>query len=156
LRLVGLTGTSGGVWFDDLAGRVTLVNYWGTWCPPCIREFPDIVALAERFGSAEDFRLYAVSCGEGPEPSLGELRAQTTAFLASRAPELPTYADPNGESRRAMTAALGLPGMSYPTTLVLDRHGTVRGFWQGYRPRNGQEMAEVVERLLDEPRPATR
>jgi thiol-disulfide isomerase/thioredoxin len=150
LQLEDLAGGGGQVSLDDLANRVTLVNYWGTWCPPCLREFPDIVELRDRFAEREDFRLYAVSCGPGSDPTLGELREQTEAFLESRRVALPTYADQNGASRQAMVASLGLSGMAYPTTLVLDRQGTIRGFWQGYHPSAAREMSDLIERLLDQ------
>ena len=150
LELQPLTGDAQPVSSSDLAGRVTLVNYWGTWCPPCIREFPDIVEILERYGDRDDFRLYAVSCGQGSDPEIGGLRDETETFLASRGASLPTYADQEGVSRQAMTLLLGVP-MGYPTTLVLDRDGVIRGFWQGYVPRAADEMAAMIEELLAEP-----
>jgi thiol-disulfide isomerase/thioredoxin len=150
LSLQGLTGETADVSLDDLQGRVTLLNYWGTWCPPCIREFPDIVALREKFAPQEEFRLYAVSCGQGGDRHLDELRHETEAFLESRGSKLPTFADKDHESRTALVASLGLAGMAYPTTLVLDRRATIRGFWQGYHPAAKDEMARLVERLLEE------
>src|SRR5262245_16342194 len=48
LRLEGLTGASQAVSLDDLQGHVSVVNYWGTWCVPCLREFPHVVALSEK------------------------------------------------------------------------------------------------------------
>ena len=150
LRLEGLTGDSKGVSLDDLTGRVTVVNYWGTWCPPCIREFPQIVELAARFGKHADFRLYAVSCGDsGSDAELIKLGQETRQFLKSNMFDLPTYADQNAASRRAMTMALDLDGggLAYPTTIILDRNATVRGMWQGFDPAP-REMAELIETLL--------
>lgn len=149
LHLEGLTGGAQNVSLDDLEGRVTLVNYWGTWCLPCLREFPDIVELRDRFSGHDDFRLYAVSCGEGNDHSLGELRAETETFLSSRQVTMPTYADANGASRQAMVLVLGLGEMAYPTTLVLDRQGVIRGFWRGYDRGAAREMSDLIEQLLD-------
>ena len=101
-RLEPLSGDSTSVSLEDLSGRVTVVNYWGTWCPPCVREFPQIVELAEKFGKHEDFRLYAVSCGSsGNDADLSELGEETRQFLQSNRFTLPTYADQNAASRRA-------------------------------------------------------
>jgi thiol-disulfide isomerase/thioredoxin len=150
LRLEGLTGGAQDVAITDLEGRVTLLNYWGTWCPPCLREFPDVVELDQRFAGRKDFRLYAVSCGERDDPALDDLRKTTEAFLASRLVDLPTYADRNAASRRAMMLVLGLSQVAYPTTLVFDRQGVIRGFWQGYHPRAAAEMGDLVEQLLTE------
>ena len=152
-RLEPLSGDSRSVSLDDLTGRVTVVNYWGTWCPPCVREFPQIVELAVKFGKHDNFRLYAVSCGaSGTDADLSELGEETRQFLQSNKFALPTYADQNAASRRAMTVALDFDGgeMAYPTTLVLDRSATIRGLWQGYDPRAAREMATLIEELLQE------
>jgi thiol-disulfide isomerase/thioredoxin len=150
-RLEPLTGDAKPVSLEDLPGRVTVVNYWGTWCPPCVREFPEIVELGSRFASHDDFRLYAVSCGgAGSDAELVELGEETREFLKANMSILPTYADQNAASRRAMTVTLDFQ-MSYPTTLILDRNATIRGFWQGYDPGATREMAEVIEKLLHEP-----
>ena len=45
LELQPLTGDPPGVSLENLRGKVTLINYWGTWCPPCIAEFPHMVEL---------------------------------------------------------------------------------------------------------------
>lgn len=150
LQLEGLTGDDGPRALVDLKGRVTLVNFWGTWCPPCIRELPQIVEISQRFSDRKDFQLLAVSCGEGNDADLHELLAQTEAFLKSREVTLPTYADQNGATRQAMSLLLNVP-MAYPTTLVLDRDGVIRGFWQGYDPQAGAEMSRLVEQLLVKP-----
>lgn len=151
LHLEGLTGDAQNVSLDDLRGRVTLVNYWGTWCPPCLREFPDIVDLRDRFADHDDFRLYAVSCGQRDDTTVDELHQRTAAFLESRRVTLPTYADQNAASRKAMVLLLGFPAMAYPTTLIFDRQGVIRGLWQGYHRRAAGEMGQLVERLLAEP-----
>ncbi len=157
LQLEPLTGDSQSVSLDDLRGRVTLVNFWGTWCPPCRLEFPEIVELAARFGKQDDFRLYAVSCGQGNDEGLDTLHSETLEFLDASKVTLPTYADQNAASRRALDIALDLGGFAYPTTLVLDRQGTIRGFWVGYGSRSAREMAALIQELLqappDEPAP---
>jgi cytochrome c biogenesis protein CcmG, thiol:disulfide interchange protein DsbE len=148
LRLEPLTGSTTPVTLDDLKGRVTVVNYWGTWCPPCRREFPHIVELAARFGARDDFRLYAVSCGSDSE-NFETLRSETQAFLATSKAALPTWWDENAASRRALGAVLDGEGFGgYPTTLVLDRQGTIRGMWVGYTPGNERDMEAVVGQLL--------
>src|SRR5262249_22309983 len=48
---------------DDLKGKVVLLNFWGTWCPPCVHEFPDILSLQQEHRERTDFKVVAVSCG---------------------------------------------------------------------------------------------
>ncbi|HTM52394.1 MAG TPA: TlpA disulfide reductase family protein [Pirellulales bacterium] len=158
LRLEPLTGEATSVTLDDLSGRVTLVNYWGTWCPPCRREFPELVAMQEKFAGRDDFRMYLVSCGEeGTDPDLAPLRTETEQFLASKKFKVPSYADQNAATRRALVLLLAdyLHGFAYPTTIVLDGGGAIRGFWQGYDQRATSEMADLIEQLLTANQPAT-
>lgn len=153
LRFEPLTGDSKSVSSDDLVGRVTLVNYWGTWCGPCIREFPELVELAARFGKQADFRFLPVSCGSGDDSDLELLRVETQEFLSEHhAADLATYADQNAASRRAMIVELNMsPGnFAYPTTILFDRQGRIRAFWEGYSPHAVHEMARKVDELLNE------
>ncbi len=153
LKLEPLTGDAQAVTAEDLDGRVTLINYWGTWCPPCIQEFPHIVDLAEKYGDQEDFRLYAVSCGSGGVENLDELTEKTEAFLKQRDATLPTYADEDASSRQAMIAQFKFQ-MAYPTTMILDRQGIVRGVWMGFDPRSINGMDTMIQKLLDESLPS--
>ncbi len=150
LELEPLAGASSRVTLVDLAGKVTLVNFWGTWCPPCREELPELAELNARLGGQPRFRLLAVSClAKGNEGDyLDALRESTAAFLASKKLELPTYADPQGVTRGAFRQ---LGGWSvYPTTILLDGQGVVRAVWSGYGPGVVGEMEKRVVRLLDE------
>ncbi len=148
LALEPLTGDAPRVTFNDLTGRVTVLNFWGTWCPPCRREFPHVVALRERLQGRPEFQLWAVSCGQEDDRDLAELRAATESFLRAQPAGLPTYADVGGETRRSLIMGLRLDGFAYPTTLVIDQAGTVRGFWQGYVSGMELEVAALVDSLL--------
>ena len=64
-------------------GKVTLLNFWGTWCMPCRREMPGLVRLAERLRSEPAFQLVAVSCGSGRGDDPDELARVTNAFPTS-------------------------------------------------------------------------
>lgn len=147
LELAGLTGGAKAVSLEELRGKVALVNYWGTWCPPCVRELPEIETLGERFAGRDDFRLLPVSCGQGADENVEVLREETERFLQARESRLATYVDPGASSRRAMNVVLGVP-IAYPTTVLIDREGRVRGLWQGYDPRATEEMKAEIEKLL--------
>ncbi len=145
LELKPLTGGGKPVMLGDLEGRVTLIDFWGTWCPPCRDEFPHIAALAAQFRNRPDFQVLAVSCGGGEE-DFTQIEDETKAFLESYKIGLPTYKDPGGYSRRAVDMVAGFQG--YPTTLVLDRQGVIRGLWFGYRAGYEQQIEKLVAELL--------
>jgi len=148
LSLLPLTGESRPVDLGDLTGKVVLLNFWGTWCPPCREELPHIAALDVRFGEHPAFELLAVSCGPGYEEDIADLRENTAALLEKMNLALPTYADPGGLSRSAVDQAAGLEG--YPTTLIIDRLGQIRRVWDGYRPGSEKEMEDLISQLLSE------
>ncbi len=148
LDLKPLTGDGKPVALGDLEGRVTVIDFWGTWCPPCRDEFPHIAALATQFRDRPDFQVLAVSCGGGEE-DFALIADETKAFLESYKIDLPTYKDPGEYSRRAVGIVAGVEGFrGYPTTLVLDRQGIIRGVWFGYRAGYEQQIEKLVAELL--------
>ena len=155
LRLTGLTGGAPDVTLADLRGKVFVLNFWGTWCGPCVAEFPHMVELANRFADRDDFRLLAVSStgGADTQDELAQLRDNTAAFLAARMTDLPTYADVDAVTRLAMAPVAKFSG--YPTTLIVDRQGVIRGLWVGYGPGVETKQAALVEQLLGEPATTT-
>ena len=100
-----------------LSGKITLLNFWGTWCPPCRQELPGLARLASRLTNEPRFQLIAVSCGGGNRDDLDQLRSETEAFLASTRIALSPWADPTGDTRLRFTKAFGF--RAYPTTYLI-------------------------------------
>lgn len=153
LELEALTGNSQPIVLEELAGQVVLLNFWGTWCPPCQRELPHIAALEQKYRGRADFRLLAVSCAGNPSAEdspqgIERLRQSTAEFLRQRGLDMPTYADPGQRARWAVNQAVGFEG--YPTTLLIDRQGVIRKTWVGYTPGVEKEMQRAIEELLAE------
>jgi len=143
-----LTGGGRAVSLADLQGRVTLIDFWGTWCPPCAEELPHIAMLATKFAGA-DFQVFAVSCGnDNRSENAADLAQQTDAFLKNFKLSLPTYFDEGSYTRRGVDMIAGFVG--YPTTIVLDRRGTIRGMWVGYRPGYERQIEKLIAELLGE------
>ena len=129
-----------------LMGRVTLLNFWGTWCPPCRRELPGLVRIAERLANEPRFQLVAVSCGSGGDGD--DLGSETKAFLTSR--QLPIaawgFADPLATTLFA--SAYGLE--AFPTTYLIGPDARVRRVWTGYRSSDEADIAASIVVLLRE------
>ncbi len=140
------------------AGRITLLNLWGTWCPPCRRELPGLVRLATRLADDPRFQLVAVSCGGSGRDDLAEITTTTLEFLAAQRLELDPWADPDGLARIVLAESFGFG--AYPTTYLIGPDATVRAVWTGYRARDEGDMARAIVELLKElpaaPGPAVR
>ena len=129
----------------DLRGKVVIVDYWGTWCPPCRAEVPHFVELQKEFGD----RLQIVGMTwEG-----GQAGAETLAKVKAFAKENKiNYPLTLVSDRKALNKVPNLEG--YPTTLFIDKSGRVRVKEVGYRDLN--VLRSLISALDAEPGPKKR
>ena len=102
----------------DLAryrGTVVVLNFWGSWCPPCRAEGPALQTVAKAM-APKDVQFIGI---DSRDPD----RAAANAFLANIDASYPNVDDPDGELALAFRGTL-TPG-TIPSTLVLDRQGRV-------------------------------
>ena len=148
-ELAPLVGDSAPVTLESLRGQVALINFWGTWCGPCMMEFPHLVEMNDRLKTDDRFRFVPVSCGPGgADVETEQLQAATEAYYAKLGTDLDAYTDPRAGARLSLMKAAQLSGFGFPTTVLLDADGTIQGLWQGYRPGVEAEMEEVIKALL--------
>ncbi len=117
-------------------GEVVVVNFWATWCRPCVRELPALEKLEQDI-AARGGRVYAVSIDED--------RRNVARFVKTHGLTLPVACDgPAGLARELDLQAV-------PLTLVLDRDGAVA--WCSPRTDDAglAETRAAVERLLAKP-----
>ena len=119
-----------------LEGRVVVVNFWATWCEPCIAEMPSLQRLRERL-RGKPLEVLAVNYAESPE--------KVKAFLRKSRIDLSVLLDPSREAADAWSAK-GLP-----MTFVVDRAGKVRYWIFGERDWNGGDTLATIEKLVAEP-----
>lgn len=112
---------------EKYKGRVLVVNVWATWCVPCLREIPDLLAL-QRDYSAQGVALMGIAVDE---PSPGA--AQVERFRQRYFPQFLTYAR-QGPDLDELTRVID-PAWNevVPTTYVIDRQGQVIQRIQGKR-----------------------
>jgi cytochrome c biogenesis protein CcmG, thiol:disulfide interchange protein DsbE len=147
LQLQPLVNAEGPVSLADLSGKVVVLNFWGTWCGPCLLELPHVVHLDRVHRGQDGFRLLAVSCGRDHE-DLEDLRAKTAALFKRESIDMPVYADMGFVTRGALDKLE--PFTSYPTTVVLDRRGVVRDKWVGFDRDMPRDLEQLIQRLLAE------
>ncbi|MBZ5667357.1 MAG: TlpA family protein disulfide reductase [Acidobacteriia bacterium] len=103
-----LKDLSGKSWaLSGLRGKVVLVNFWATWCPPCRKEMPDLETLYGRFGS-KGFVVLGISDEEA---------AKVEPFIRERKISFPVLLDPG----RIVNDAFVVEGI--PKSFVYDREG---------------------------------
>jgi thiol-disulfide isomerase/thioredoxin len=124
---------------EALRGKVVLVNFWATWCPPCRVEMPLLQRMAERHREAG---LVVVGFSVDVDPP-----ARVRAFLAERGITYPV-AIVGREAERAFGGVRG-----YPTSFLLDRNGRIRHKALG--PLAMASFEPAVRRLLAEAGPAS-
>jgi len=126
----------------ELPGHVTLLTFWGTWCPPCRRELPALARIASRLADDRRFQLVAVSCGSGGPDDRGEIVAETTRFLERERIAIGAWCDPSGIARMLFADGFGFE--AFPTTYLVGPDGRVRRVWTGSRARDEAEIATAV------------
>lgn len=121
----------------DLAqvkGKVVMIHFWATWCPPCVEELPTLAALNSTM-AGKDFALLAVSVDEGGAAAVRE-------FLRNRNLLLPVLLDPDHK----IASTYGT--FKFPETYVLDRSGVVRQKVIGAVDWSDPQAREMVNSLL--------
>ena len=116
-------GTTGA--FADYRGRPLVVNFWASWCPPCVAEMPDFEAVHQQFGSRVAF--LGVNLTDEPAAAALVRRTGVTYDLAR---------DPQGQLFEVMG------GFSMPTTFFVSAHGRI------IEQRSGQLTEGQLERLV--------
>jgi thiol-disulfide isomerase/thioredoxin len=134
---------------EDLRGKVTLINFWGPWCGPCLRELPELAALEQKYRGRTDVRVLLVAFPRSAGEATDELREETREVLKNVEGDPAVYYDPDHQLPRKISKAAALDGFGFPTTLLLDQSGAIRAVWTGYRPQYVQEMGPAIEDALD-------
>jgi thiol-disulfide isomerase/thioredoxin len=123
----------------DHQGRVLLVNFWATWCSPCLTEMPAMQRLAEKM-NGQPFDVVAINSSE-PKKRVQRMAQRLKV-------KFPILLDPQGVAMSAWSVQV------LPTTFLLDRFGKVRYRVVGPHDWDGEEARAVIEELLSEGLPA--
>lgn len=117
-------------------GKVLYVDFWASWCPPCLKSFPFLIGLQRDFKD-RGVEVIAVNMDEDID--------EAKAFLAKQAINFPVVTNANEQC----ATDFGVPAM--PTSYLIDRKGHIRHRQVGFGEDAAQEMRVLVEQLLKEP-----
>lgn len=103
-------------------GKITVINFWATWCPPCQEEMPDLEIFAQRNGQKINF--YAVN--------LHESEGKIKSFMNENKYTMPVLLDKDGTiGKRFQVTAI-------PTTIIINKHGMIK-----YRKSGAMTLNEL-------------
>lgn len=120
---------------SDQKGKVVFINFWATWCPPCIAEMPTINKLYSNFRDNENVMFMMVDVDNDP--------IKSQKFMDKRKFDLPVYIP-------ASPIPASYMGGAIPTTLVLNKYGQVVFKHEGMGDFSNAEFKDFVNQLIEE------
>ena len=121
--------------WSDYQGKVTLVNFWATWCPPCVEEVPSLNNLATRY-TGKDFEVVSIDFRETPE--------QLKAFAEKIPVDFPVLFDLDGK------VSIQWKVFSFPSSFIIDRKGYIRYSANRAIDWDTESVWQAVNALLEE------
>ena len=119
---------------SELKGKVVLLNFWATWCPPCREEIPSMMKLNTAM-AGKPFQMVAVSIDEGGKQAV-------EAFFKEAGVSLPTYLDATGASSKSY----GITGV--PESFIIDKQGVIVKKVVGGVSWDSPEVISFLEGLM--------
>lgn len=120
---------------DSLAGKVVVINFWATWCPPCLAEMPSLDGLYRKFAANKQVVFIAVDADSDFNKS--------SAFMAKHNYVLPLY-----------RALVNMPPQVYegslPTTVIFDKKGKMVFRHQGAANYGTDDVERFIRKLIKE------
>ena len=118
----------------DFKGKVVFLNFWATWCPPCVAEMPAMDVLHKKF---KDKGLFVIAVNS--EESVNKV----SKFIKKRNYTFLVLLDEDGSVANDSYRAIG-----FPTTYLIDKLGNVVGKAEGARDWDSRESVKLLEEIL--------
>lgn len=118
---------------EDYRGKVVLVQFWATYCPPCIKEMPSMVRLESKL-VGKRFVILAVN--------MGETKKEVKDFLAKVNADFTILMDSDGKTLAAWKVFVA------PSSFLLDTQGNIRYTMQGGAEWDAPEYVAKISDLL--------
>jgi len=122
---------------SDLRGKVVVLNFWASWCPPCVDEAPSLNALQQRIAPFGGVVL-------GVDAGVNDSESEYENFLKAQNVIFPTYFD------ASQKIALSYGTSMYPETYVIDRNGRLNRKIIGPQDWTGPTMIAYFDSVLNE------
>ncbi|WP_276929791.1 cytochrome c biogenesis protein CcdA [Herbinix luporum] len=129
---------------SDYKGKVVFLNFWATWCNPCLREMPDIEKIYKQYGkNQEEVIILAVANPSSDEyPNNADVsKDEIIAFLDENGYTFPVVFDETGNLLSEYLIS------AFPTTFLIDKEGNISGYAPGMLTKD--MMDNVIEQTLN-------
>lgn len=120
-------------------GKVTLIDFWATWCVPCVRGMPELQKIYKTYGDREDFRMIGISI----DRKIDDLREYLQKHEIQWTQIFEKLSD--GSTRDGDLVKL-YNGYAVPTYYIIDRNGIIRYNFDSRRA--GEELEEVLKTVM--------
>ncbi|PTQ94742.1 peroxiredoxin [Nitrosomonas nitrosa] len=121
--------------WQAMKGQVIYIDFWASWCPPCVKSFPFMNQLSQDF-KERGLQVIGVN--------LDEKRAEAEAFLNQYSPNFTVVFDLDKQCAKDFNV------IAMPSTYIIDKKGFVRHIHRGFRPNETETMRELIDALLNE------
>ena len=123
---------------SDVRGKVVLLNFWGTWCSPCLQELPDLIALQTKY-APRGFTIVGLAENDDPRLTEAQYRVVLSRFMQKNGINYPNVPIPEG-----VKSAYGIE--AFPTTFLIDKTGKI--VYATVGPVDTAEVEKRIENLL--------
>lgn len=122
---------------EDLRGRVVLLDFWATWCGPCVAAMPFIQRIAEKYAD-QPFSVVGINQDSAGEEMAGRVKR----FLEERKVTFRHFRDPDGKLGRQYKVS------GIPCSFLLDKEGRIQAVHLGFSPSLEQDLSAKIDKLL--------
>ena len=117
-------------------GHVIYIDFWASWCPPCVKSFPFLNGLHKQYHS-EGLQIIGINLDEITEDAKNFVTKNPVDFILAT------------DDTKLCAKDLGVAAM--PTSYLIDRQGVIRHIHLGFRSGQADELCRQVKKLLSEP-----